>query len=73
MERREIDRADEQHRVWRRFRRQPTWVQAVAWYLGGLFTLIFFLWSGTDLPWYGKLAITGGILAPITAFAYALG
>ena len=35
--------------------------------------IIFFIWSGTDLPWYGKLAAICGILAPIIAFSYALG
>jgi hypothetical protein len=35
--------------------------------------IIFLIWSGTDLPWYGKLALGVGLLAPITAFSYALG
>ncbi len=64
---------DEERTLWRRFRRQPAWVQVVAWLLGGSLMIIFFLWSGTDLPWYGKLAAICGILAPIIAFSYALG
>jgi hypothetical protein len=64
---------DEERTLWRRFRRQPAWVQVVAWLLGGSLMVIFFLWSGTDLPWYGKLGAVCGILAPIVAFSYALG
>lgn len=59
--------------AWRRFRRQPAWLQVVAWAVGGSLMVAFFLWSGTDLPWYGKLAIICGLLAPVVAFAYALG
>jgi hypothetical protein len=59
--------------LWRRFRQQPAWLQIVAWLLGGLWMVFFFIWSGSDLPWYGKVAAICGILAPIIAFSYALG
>ena len=67
------ERSDETDSLWVRFRRQPAWVQVVAWLFGGGLMIIFFIWSGTDLPWYGKLALGVGLLAPITAFSYALG
>jgi hypothetical protein len=59
--------------LWRRFRQQPAWLQVVAWVFAGGWMIIFFLWSGSELPWYGKVAAICGFLAPIVAFSYALG
>ena len=57
--------------IWRRFRRQRTWIQVVAWVFGYWLLVYIYVWSGTDWPWYAKAAATVPLALLTVTFAFA--